>query len=149
MLRCSRGRFLAMAVLAMNFSCILPEKCIFVYVKGVLWEAEVLGKAKDSTGAPVVVQGSSQDCKDAAADALFIEADENDPLYVAARDAMLAKATLACVENAVAEGFMDINCDPEGEDDPAMFIVGPIGECATKAKQLVHGDPTFCCIGSA
>jgi len=54
-------------------------------------------------------------------DALLMEADTNDPLYVALRASMVAEARLDCVEKATNTGYHDIECDPNNEEEKPLL----------------------------
>ena len=135
---------LLIAVAFTSLSCILPEKCIFLYVKGTRWRARVVGQGLNLSGLASSVEGSAVQCLEKDDNALFTAADLNNPLYIALRDTMVADARLECVKQAQKKNLHDIECDPANEEDNAIVIIEPIGSCDTSDLNLIKGDPDYC-----
>jgi hypothetical protein len=73
--------------------------------------------------------------------------DMNDPLYVALRADMIAKARLDCVQSAIDGGYHSIECDPDNAEDDASAHLAPVGPCDETDVKLVKGSPDYCLMG--
>lgn len=134
----------SLVALTANVSCIkIPGiNCIFVVKKGHNWQGRVYGKGTNGT-TTVFIIGNAQDCKTDVENEILLEADENDPLYMALRIELLADAQLECASEAANKLYTNVDCNAFGENDVGIFPGGApcmlFGE-----EELVEGDPDEC-----
>lgn len=142
----------AMAVLigASSASCILSEKCIFVYKTGHKWTATVAGKAvKVGSNNEEIVIGTFSDCKNDADNAVLETGNDNDPVYLALRNELLADAGLDCAQEASdPQEYKQstVKCDPfETKKYTLTSSIEADGDCTLfSEKELAKGDPEEC-----
>ncbi len=132
------------AVTATTASCIIPEKCIWVNVVGTVWEATVYGTARKEQSNQTSITGRYETCQETEQHELLQAEDANNPHYVALRQVMVSGASLDCTQNALKEGYTDIECNPFAQMNPAVVVLTPKGGCPVAAKTLVKGTLAQC-----
>lgn len=134
---------------ASSTSCILTEKCIFIYKTGHRWKATVFGKAvKKGEQNESAVVGVKTECKSDEENAVFESGNMNDPVYLALRNELLADAGLDCAQKASDPQVWKQNtvkCDPfETKKYTLTSTVEPNGECELLEQELIKGTPEEC-----
>ncbi|MFZ6178583.1 hypothetical protein [Nannocystis pusilla] len=128
-------------IAATTSSCIISDKCIHFKKKyGHKWEVTLRGIEKNpSTNEERFIVAKVRNCYDDDDNALLVDADFNDPLYLVLRNELWLLAQQQCVENSTS-GFVDIRCDPFDAGDNLERIILPVeGEC------LVPNDSEASC----
>ena len=129
-------------------SCILPEKCIFIYKTGHRWTGNVAGTAvKIKSQEPSLITGKFTDCKTDAEHAILAAGDLKDPQYIALRSELLADAAVDCAQQASPQEYKQdtVKCDPFSQQYTLTVTVEPNGACTLYSETvLVKGSKDEC-----
>ena len=129
-------------------SCILPEKCIFIYKTGHRWTGRVAGTAiRTESESTNLIDGKFTDCKADDEHGILAAGDASDPQYIALRDELLADAALDCAKQAGPDQYKpsSVKCDPFSKEYTLTTTVEPDGTCTLFSETtLVKGSRDEC-----